>query len=236
LVGEEAKEIMMHLSRSTSRLRNPVSYVYVRPLTTGRADTKREACCTDIRSVAFRKSTPQVSDLVTYISPTATLIGRLSVGSQTTIGINSILRADVNTIDIGDGSVIQDNVMVHCSGTLAQWPTRIGNNVLVESGCIIHGCTIHDGAVVEAGSQVLDGAIIHSGARLLAGSMLSSRKVVKENELWGGFPAKKIRVMDDSDRALSSVKLSDAVSLGLTYKAVEAETEKPIAVASGNKQ
>lgn len=91
--------------------------------------------------------------------------------------------------------------MVHCSGISGNFPTVIGNNVVLGSGSIIHGCTIEDGSYIGEGAQVLDGAKLASGSILLAGALLPAGKVVPAGQVWGGVPAVFQRVATEVDRS-----------------------------------
>ena len=77
----------------------------------------------------------------------------------------------------------------------------IGDDVTVGHACIIHACTLEDGAFVGMGATVLDGAVIEAGGMLAAGGLLPPRKRIAAGELWAGSPAKLMRVMDAEERA-----------------------------------
>lgn len=77
--------------------------------------------------------------------------------------------------------------MVHCRGKSA---TSVGNNVVIGTGAIVHGCTLEDGVQIGEGAQVLDGAVVGRNSIIAPGSVLTSGKQVPANQVWSGVPAK----------------------------------------------
>ena len=73
---------------------------------------------------------------------------------------------------------------------------EIGDDVSIGHNVTIHGATIHDGALVGMGSVILDHAVVGEGAIVAAGSVVLSKTVIKPGELWGGTPAKFIKMVD----------------------------------------
>ncbi len=105
-----------------------------------------------LRSLAFKGAAPAISN--TFVAPTAAVIGKVKLGERSSIWSSAIIRGDVNTITIGNDTSVGDRVMIHCSAHGGNFPTVIGNKVILGAGSLIHGCTIEDGAVVGEGAQV----------------------------------------------------------------------------------
>ena len=76
-----------------------------------------------------------------FIAPNATVVGDVTLGKDTGIWFGAVLRADRDSITIGDGSNVQDNCVVHESEGK---PVVIGEKVTIGHGAVIHGCTIKD--------------------------------------------------------------------------------------------
>src|SRR5258708_27768173 len=101
-----------------------------------------------------------------YVAPTAVLIGDVEVRANASIWFGVVLRGDASQIIIGEGSNVQDNVVIHCSEDL---PTILERNVTVGHLACLEGCVVEEGALVGTG------AIMLQRSRLGRGSMLAAR-------------------------------------------------------------
>ena len=141
----------------------------------------------------LRGFTPQIGPGC-FLAPNATIVGDVVMGSQCSIWFNTVLRGDVNSIRIGDRVNIQDGSVLH---TLYQKSTiEIGNDVSVGHNVTLHGCKIHDLALIGMGAVVMDDAEVGEGALVAAGAVVLSRTKIGPGELWGGAPAKFIKMVD----------------------------------------
>ena len=130
----------------------------------------------------------------TFLAENATLVGDVTLGRDCSVWFNTVLRGDVNTITIGDRVNIQDGTVLH---TLYEKSTiEIGNDVSVGHNVTLHGCKLHDLALIGMGAVVMDDAEVGEGALVAAGSVVLSRTKIGPNELWGGAPAKFIKMVD----------------------------------------
>ncbi|MFZ5590547.1 MAG: gamma carbonic anhydrase family protein [Bacillota bacterium] len=145
---------------------------------------------------AFDGYYPQVEPPV-YIAAGARVIGRVIVGQGVSIWYNSVVRADVDTITIGSKTNIQDNCTLHED---PGFPLVIGEKVSVGHGAILHGCTIHDLALIGMGAVVLNGAVVGRGAVLAAGSVLPPGKEVPAGHMAMGSPAKVVRALSAEEQ------------------------------------
>lgn len=129
-----------------------------------------------------------------FIAPNATIVGDVTLGDQCSIWFNVVLRGDVNTITVGDRVNIQDGSVLH---TLYEKSTiEIGNDVSIGHNVTLHGCKIHDYALIGMGSIVMDDAVVGEGALVAAGSVVLSRTVIGPHEMWAGAPAKFVKKVD----------------------------------------
>ena len=124
----------------------------------------------------------------TFVAPDATVIGEVTMGVDCSIWFGVKMRGDVNYIQIGDRTNIQDGTICHV--TLNQWPLILGNDVTVGHGAILHGCIIHDEVLIGMGAKVLDGAEIGKGAIIAAGALVLEGMNVPEYTLVAGVPGK----------------------------------------------
>lgn len=137
-----------------------------------------------------------------FIASTASVVGKVKLGKNTSIWHNAVLRGDVNNITMGDYSNVQDCSAVHVDNNL---PTVIGNYVTIGHGAIIHGCTIEDNCLIGMGAIILDGAVIGKGSIIGAGSLVPPGKVIPSNSLVMGLPAKVVKEIEQ-ERADSNIR------------------------------
>jgi carbonic anhydrase/acetyltransferase-like protein (isoleucine patch superfamily) len=76
-----------------------------------------------------------------FVAPNATLIGKVSIGTDSMVWYGAVLRGDDNSITVGERVSIGDRVMVHCSSSdgHVEAPTVIGDGCVVQAGAILHG-------------------------------------------------------------------------------------------------
>jgi len=152
-----------------------------------------------IRVMKLGKATPSVAGNA-FVAPTASVIGSVTVGAQSSVWYGAVIRGDVNSITIGEKCSIGDRAMVHCSGIMANKPTVIGNGVVIGAGAIVHGCTLEDETLVGEGAQILDGARVAKHAMVAPGAVVGQGKVVASGQLWGGVPAAYLRDLTATEK------------------------------------
>lgn len=129
-----------------------------------------------------------------FLADNATIIGDVEMGDDCSIWFNTVLRGDVNSIHIGNRVNIQDGSVLH---TLYQKSTiEIGNDMSIGHNVTVHGATIHDGALIGMGSVLLDHVVVGEGAIVAAGSVVLSKTQIEPGALWGGAPARFIKMVD----------------------------------------
>ena len=133
-----------------------------------------------------------------WIAPTAVLVGNVHVGDNASIWFGAVLRGDSSRIDVGAGTSVQDNAVIHCAHDL---PTVVGENVVVGHAALLEGCVIEDGAIVGMGAIVLQRARLGAGAMLAAGAVLSERSEVGPGMLAAGVPAREKKPLSGSAQA-----------------------------------
>ena len=123
----------------------------------------------------YRDHLPEIAPDV-WLAPTASVIGDVRIGSESSVWFGCVIRGDVERIRIGPRTNIQDRTVI-----------TIGH------AAIVHGCTLHDRAFVGMAATVMDGATVESDALLAAGALLPPGRCVPSGELWAGMPARRIR-------------------------------------------
>ena len=145
--------------------------------------------------IPLRGFTPQTGR-DTFLAPNATIIGDVVMGEECSVWFNTVIRGDVNSIRIGNRVNIQDGSVLH---TLYKKSTiEIGDDVSIGHNVTIHGAHIRPLALIGMGAVVMDDAVVGEGAIVAAGSVVLSRTVIGPNELWGGAPAKFIKMVDSA--------------------------------------
>ena len=134
-----------------------------------------------------------------FVDQTAQVIGDVTVGDESSLWMNVIVRGDVHWVRIGRRTNIQDGTIVHVMrGT---HPTSIGDEVTIGHGAVVHGCTIHDRVLVGMGAIVLNGAEIGSDSIVAAGALVAEGTHVPPLSLLMGSPAKVRRALTDEEVA-----------------------------------
>lgn len=125
-----------------------------------------------------------------FIAPSADVYGKVELAKDVSIWFQAILRGDNNTIKIDTGSNVQDGTIIHVDADAA---VTIGKNVTIGHQCMLHGCTIEDGALIGMGSTILNHAKIGKNSLIGAGSLVTEEVEIPENVLAFGRPARVIR-------------------------------------------
>jgi carbonic anhydrase/acetyltransferase-like protein (isoleucine patch superfamily) len=149
----------------------------------------------------FKEFIPSLGNQV-FVDEQATVIGDVSLADDVSIWPQSVVRGDINPISIGSRTNIQDGSVVHVTHKSEYSPgheCRIGADVTVGHGCIIHACTIEDMVLIGMGSVLLDGSTIQSNIIIGAKSLVPSGKVLESGYLYIGSPCKKIRPLKNSE-------------------------------------
>ena len=167
------------------------------------------------------QSTPDIA-LSAYIDASAQVIGDVSIGGDSSVWPQAVIRADIHRIRIGQRTNIQDGSVLHVTHDSDYAPggfaLEIGNDVTVGHGAILHGCTIGDCCLVGMGSLVMDGSELENEVMLAAGSLVTPGKVLKSGYLWVGRPARQSRELTSRERDYLGYAAQHYVSLKSRYQ------------------
>ncbi len=159
----------------------------------------------------FQQHQPQLGQRV-WIDPAAVVIGRVTLGDDVSIWPGAVLRGDVNYIEVGARTNIQDGTICHVTHdgpyTPGGEPLVLGEDITVGHGAILHACRIGNRCLVGMGATVLDGAIIEDDVMLAAGSLVSPGKRLEAGWLYRGQPARPAREL--TERELEMLRYSAA--------------------------
>lgn len=133
-----------------------------------------------------------------WVAPNATLIGQVSLAAGASVWYSATLRAEVEPIEIGAGSNIQDGVTVHVD---KDFPARVGARVSVGHNAVLHGCTVGDDCLIGMGAIVLNGAVVGEGSLVAAGAVIPQGMMVPPRSLVAGVPGKVRRELSEAEVA-----------------------------------
>lgn len=151
----------------------------------------------------FEGNMPEL-DSKTYIADGAIVIGKVKMKEFSSLWCNTVVRGDVNRIEIGRYSNVQDNSVVHVAD---EHPAIIGDFVTVGHNAIIHGCTIEDHCLIGMGAVILNGAVIGEGSIVAAGAVVKENQIIPPHSMVMGVPAKVVRSIPDSYESIHSQAL-----------------------------
>jgi carbonic anhydrase/acetyltransferase-like protein (isoleucine patch superfamily) len=145
---------------------------------------------------ALGTNSPVTASGAYFVAPTAAVIGRVTLGENASVWFGAVLRADGNTIEIGDDSNVQDNAVVHVD---ADAPVRVGNKVTIGHSAVVHGCTIGDYSLIGIGATILSHARIGRFCIVGAGALITERKEFPDRSVIIGAPARRMREVTDEE-------------------------------------
>ena len=174
----------------------------------------------DQRLRPYRGQLPELGEGV-YIDPTATVIGKVSLGEDCSVWPMSVLRGDVNFIQVGARSNIQDGSILHVSRPTAGKPdgepTILGEDVTVGHRVMLHGCRIGNRVLIGNGAIVLDGAVVEDDVLIGAGALITPGKRLQSGFLYTGSPARQARPLRQSEIDHLRVNADNYVVLKADY-------------------
>ncbi len=132
-----------------------------------------------------------------FVAPGACVLGDVVVGERASIWYQTVLRADIERIEIGEGSNIQDGTVVHLASDRG---TVVGDYVTVGHRALLHACVVKSECLVGMGAVIMDGAVIGARSIVGAGALVTRETVVPEGSLILGSPARVVRALDEEER------------------------------------
>jgi carbonic anhydrase/acetyltransferase-like protein (isoleucine patch superfamily) len=147
---------------------------------------------------AYGSAVPQLGEGVVIMDGVA-LVGDISIGRDSSIWYNAVIRGDVNSVRIGAQTNIQDGCVLHV--THGEFPLSIGDRVTVGHGAYLHGCTIQTESLIAIGAILLDGCTVETHAIVAAGAVVPPGMIVKSGTVVAGIPARVIRSVREEEIA-----------------------------------
>jgi len=132
-----------------------------------------------------------------WVAANATVVGDVTLGDRASVFYGAVLRGDIARIVVGEGTNLQDNVIVHLADDL---DAIIGDWVTVGHGAIVHACTIGDECLIGMGAVILDGAVIGARSLIAAGAVVTPRTVIPPGSMVVGTPAQVRRSLSAEEQ------------------------------------
>ncbi|WHX47357.1 gamma carbonic anhydrase family protein [Paenibacillus woosongensis] len=154
-------------------------------------------------------------DASVFIAEGAKLIGDVTVGKDSSVWFNAVLRGDLAEIRIGERTNLQDGVIGHVN---TGQPLIVENDVSVGHAAIIHGCHIGRGTLIGMGAIILNGAAIGEYALIGAGSLVTENTVIPAYTLALGSPARVVRELTEADLQRMKLTTDSYVVKGKEYR------------------
>ncbi|WP_241236288.1 gamma carbonic anhydrase family protein [Brevibacillus marinus] len=134
--------------------------------------------------IEFNGKRPQIAEGV-FIAPNAAIIGDVVIEEGSSIWFGAVLRGDMGPIRIGKYTSVQDNCVIHVTGS----GTYIGDYNTIGHGAILHNCKIGHRNIIGMNAVILDDAVIEDHCVIAAGSVVTERSTFPPNHLIVGAPA-----------------------------------------------
>ena len=144
----------------------------------------------------FEEKLPEIEKGV-FLADGSRVIGNVAIGKDSSVWHNSVIRGDINRIEIGSGSNIQELTTIHVN--TRNEGTFIGDNTTVGHNVIIHGCVIGNNCLIGMGSIILDCTEISDNSLVAAGSIVTPDKKFPPRSFIIGSPARAIRSLTDEE-------------------------------------
>lgn len=159
-----------------------------------------------------------------YVDPSAVVIGKVTIGDDSSIWPTAVVRGDVNTITIGARTSIQDGSVLHVThdGPYAGGRALIiGSDVTVGHRAVLHACTIGNMCLVGMGAIVLDDVVAEDFVMIGAGSVVTPGKRLESGGLYVGSPARRVRDLKPQEIEFLSYSAAQYVKMKAEYLAGE---------------
>jgi len=163
--------------------------------------------------ITFQEKKP-VLDSTVFVAPGSHIIGEVSIGEQSSVWFNAVIRGDEGPITIGKRCSIQDNSTIHLYEGA---PVVVEDEVTVGHNVILHGCKIGKRSIIGMGSTILDNAEIGEECIIGANTLIPPGKKIPPRSLVVGSPGKVVRELNEDDLAMIQLSIDAYVQKGAEF-------------------
>jgi carbonic anhydrase/acetyltransferase-like protein (isoleucine patch superfamily) len=176
---------------------------------------------TEDRLQRFLHAKPQIAEAA-FVASNATLIGDVRLGRDSSVFYGAVLRGDIDTIRIGEGTNVQDGCIIHLADDLG---ATVGAYCTIGHAAIIHACTVGDLCLVGMQAVILDGAEIGDECLIGAGALVTSRTKIPPRSLVLGSPAKVVRPLTEAEIFSLRTSADKYIAVSRAHAALQASIE-----------
>ena len=169
--------------------------------------------------ITYNTKKPAIHSSV-FQAPGTYIIGDVTIGEQSSIWFNAVLRGDEDAIIIGKRCSIQDNATIHLYEGA---PVIVEDDVTVGHQVVLHGCKIGRRSIIGMGSVILDNAEIGEECIIGANTLITQGTKIPPRSLVVGSPGKVIRQLQDKDFELIQLSIDTYVQKGKEFKEILAD-------------
>ncbi|MHA2298841.1 MAG: gamma carbonic anhydrase family protein [Candidatus Hodarchaeales archaeon] len=144
----------------------------------------------------FEGKQPNIAETA-FIFPSATIIGDVKIGENCFIGPNAILRGDWGSIEIGNGSNVQDTCVIH---SIPDGVAILGENCHVGHGAVVHQSTLGKHVLVGMNAVILNFVEIGDECIIGGGCIVPQRKVIEPYSVVLGIPGKVVGKVSEGQK------------------------------------
>jgi|SRR5699024_14961 len=150
-----------------------------------------------------------------WVADSADVIGSVVLGENVTVWFNAVVRADTDTITIGDNSNVQDGAVLHVD---PGQPLLMGEGVTVGHNAMLHGCTIGDNSLIGINAVVLNRAVVGKNCIIGANALVPEGMVIPDNSLVLGSPGKVVRELTEAQQQMAQMGAMHYAAHGEFYR------------------
>ncbi len=151
-----------------------------------------------------------------FIADTATVIGDVEIGKNSSVWYGAVIRSDGDRVRLGEEVNVQDGAVIHED---AGYPVIVGDRVTIGHKAIVHGCTIGNDVLIGMGAILLSGCRIGNDCLIAAGALVTASMDIPDGSMVMGAPAKTIKPLSDELREEIAFAANEYAELGREYKA-----------------
>ncbi|MBL68174.1 MAG: gamma carbonic anhydrase family protein [Verrucomicrobiales bacterium] len=133
-----------------------------------------------------------------YLASSAVVVGDVTMGDQSSLWYGAVARGDIQRIEIGPQTNVQDNAVLHVAD---DFPCVLGAWVTIGHSAVIHACQVGDECLIGMGAVILDGAVIGEQSIIGANALVTQHTQIPPRSMVLGSPAKVVRPLKDTEIA-----------------------------------